>query len=141
MNGQAAPAARVLPVTDDVDTGPYFAGLAGGRLLLRTCLECNTVQHPPLLRCRRCGSWNTEWQDVAPRGSVYSWTITEHQVHPAFPVPYTVVLVDLEDRPDTRLVGYLPGRADLRPGQKLEGWFEHLQSGDVLLQWRPLEEA
>jgi DUF35 OB-fold domain, acyl-CoA-associated len=59
----------------------------------------------------------------------------EHQVHPAYPVPYTVVLVQLDDVA-ARLIGRLPGRPDLAPGQPMQVWFEELD-GAVLPQWAP----
>jgi uncharacterized OB-fold protein len=30
---------------------------------------------------------------------VYSYTVVHHQTHPAFTVPYTIVVVELEDGP------------------------------------------
>src|SRR5262249_316724 len=71
------------------------------------------------------------------RGHLYSWTTAEHQVHPGFPVPYTVVLVQLDDVP-ARFIGYLPGEPELREGQPMEVWFESLEDGVVLPQWRPV---
>ena len=72
---------------------------------------------------------------MSGRGRVYSWTTVEHQVHPAFPVPYTVVLIQLDDVP-ARLVGHLPGAPELVEGQPMEVWFETLDDGVVLPQWR-----
>jgi hypothetical protein len=62
----------------------------------------------------------------------------EHQVHPAYPVPYTVALVELAEAPSARLVTYLPGRPSLHAGQELQAWFDPLENGTVLVQWRPL---
>ncbi len=66
---------------------------------------------------------------------MYSWTVVEHQVHPAFPTPYTVVLVQLDDAP-ARMVGSLAGSADLIEGQPMEVWFETLDDGVVVPQWK-----
>jgi hypothetical protein len=63
----------------------------------------------------------------------------EHPVHPAYPVPYTVALVELSADPAARLVTFLPGRPALRPGQELVAWFEQLENGTVLVQWRPAD--
>ena len=81
------------------------------------CNGCDAVLHVPVAYCHRCGSWDTRWQVVAGTGSLYSWTVVAHQVHPAYPVPYTVVLVELDDHPEARLVGQLPGRPALEAGQ------------------------
>ena len=64
-----------------------------------------------------------------------------HQVHPAYPVPYTVVLVDLDALPGTRFVGQLPGDPELAAGMPMEVWFDELGDVDgravVVPQWRP----
>ena len=80
----------------------------------------------------------SSWKSVAPKGHLYSWTVAEHPVHPAFPVPYTVVLVDVDEAPGARLLGYLPGTPDLVDGQQMEAWFEDAGEGVVLPQWRPV---
>ena len=129
----AAP--RPLPVDDDIDTAGFFEAARRGELVVRVCDACSAVLHMPRAYCRNCGSWAGRWQPVSGRGRVYSWTVVEHQVHPAFPTPYTVVLVQLDDAP-ARLVGYLPGPVDLIEGQPMEVWFETLDDGVVVPQWK-----
>jgi uncharacterized OB-fold protein len=125
-----------VPVTDDVDTGGFFEAAERGELAIRICSRCDAVLHVPVAYCHRCGSWDTRWQAVAGTGRLFSWTVVAHQVHPAFPAPYTVVLVELDDHPEARLVGHLPGRPELQAGQAMEVWFERVN--DVVLpQWRP----
>jgi len=61
-------------------------------------------------------------------------------VHPAYPVPYTIVLVDLDDLPGTRLVSRMPGTPELTAGLPVEVWFEEIGEVDgrpiVLPQWK-----
>jgi uncharacterized protein len=128
---------RLVPCDDDRDTGGFWAAARRGRLAVRVCDGCGTVLHMPRAYCRSCGSWEGHWQEVSGRGRVYSWTTVEHQVHPAYPVPYVVVLVALEDHPEVRLVGHLPGSPELREGQAMRVWFEALDGGVVLPQWEP----
>jgi uncharacterized protein len=128
-------APRPLPVDDDLDTSGFFESARRNELVIRVCDDCGTVLHMPRAYCRACGSWSGRWQPVAGRGRVYSWTVVEHQVHPAFPVPYTIVLVQLDDVP-ARLVGHLPGAADLVDGQPMEVSFETLDDGVVVPQWK-----
>jgi uncharacterized protein len=128
-------APRPLPVDDDIDTGGFFEAARRGELVVRVCDGCGVVLHMPRAYCCSCGSWDGHWQPVAGRGRVYSWTVVEHQIHPAFPTPYTVVLVQLDDAP-ARLVGYLRGSADLIEGQPMEVWFETLDGGVVVPQWK-----
>jgi uncharacterized OB-fold protein len=131
------PGVRPMPVVDDRDTGGFFEAAARGELAIRMCNGCDAVLHVPVAYCHRCGSWDGRWQTVAGTGRLYSSTVVAHQVHPAFPVPYTVVLVELDDHPEARLVGQVPGRLDLVAGQPMEVWFEAVSDNVVLPQWRP----
>jgi hypothetical protein len=130
-------APRPVPVIDDHDTGGFFEAAARGELAIRMCNGCDAVLHMPVAYCHRCGSWEGRWQPTAGTGRLYSWTVVTHQVHPAYPVPYTVLLVELDDHPEARLVGQLPGRPDVEAGQPMEVWFEPVSDGVVLPQWRP----
>jgi len=128
---------RLVPVADDVDTGGHFAAARNQQIAIRRCNGCDAVLHVPVAYCRTCGSWEGRWEAVEGRATLYSWTVVEHQVHPAYPVPYTVVVVDLDDLPGTHLLGRLDGAPDLRAGQPMEAWFEDLTDDVVLPQWRP----
>ena len=127
--------ARLLPVVDDLDTGGFFEAARRHELAIRRCNGCDAVLHMPRMYCYTCGSWEGRWAPVTGTGTVYSWTVVEHQVHPAFPVPHTVVLVALDEVP-ARLVGYLPGAPELTAGDPVEVWFDDLGDGVVLPQWR-----
>jgi uncharacterized OB-fold protein len=137
MSGPTALPDRLLPVTDDHDTGGFFAAAERGELVVRQCDDCDTVLHLPVAYCHQCGSWNGSWRTVAGTARLVSWTSAEHQVHPAYPVPYTIVLVELDDRPGVRFVGYLAGAPQLTDGQPMRVWFERLDDGVVLPQWEP----
>ena len=131
----------LLPVVDDRDTGGFFEAARRGELAVRMCNGCDAVLHLPRAYCHHCGSWDGRWQPVAGTGTVYSWSVIAHQVHPEYPVPYTVVLVELDDYPSVRLIGHLPGTPEVHLGQHLEVWFEELADGIVIPQWRPCASA
>ena len=135
-----AMSSRVLPVVDDPETAGFWAAAAEHRLVVRGCASCGTERHLPRAFCAGCGTVSDHWVEVPPAGRLVSWTVVEHQVHPGYPTPYTVLLVELEGRPGMRMVGQLPGRppAPLTAGQPMEAWFE--QVGDTVLpQWRPTD--
>ena len=137
MSATTSAPRRPLPVTDDHDSGGFWAAAREGKLVVRVCAHCGALLHLPRAYCHQCGTWSEEWKEVSGRGRLTSWTVVEHQVHPAFPVPYTIVLVELDDAPGARLIGQLPGAAALIPGQPMEVWFEDAGEGTVLPQWRP----
>ena len=129
---------RALPETGDPDTGGFFAAAAREELAVCACAACGAVLHLPRAYCAACGSWDTVWRTVSGGGRLYSWTTVEHQAHRAFPVPYTIVLVELDDAPEARLVGYVPGRPELEAGMPMRAWFEPVDDdGTRLPQWRP----
>jgi uncharacterized OB-fold protein len=127
----------LLPVDDDRDTAGFFEAARRGELALRACTRCGEFLHVPRAYCRACGSWEGEWRVVAGSGTLHSWTVADHQVHPAFPTPYTIVLVDVDAAPGVRLVGHLPGSPDLHAGMPMRVRFESLTDGVVVPQWEP----
>jgi uncharacterized OB-fold protein len=129
--------AKILPVTDDPDTGAFFAAAREGMLVVRQCQDCKSGIHPPIAHCPFCGSWNTAWQRASGKGRAYTWTTVQHQLHPAFPTPYTVVAVQLDDIPRVRLIGHLPGSPRLEAGMAMEVFFETDPDGITLPQWKP----
>ena len=125
-----------IPVADDADTGGFWEASAEGVVRVRRCDACAAVLHLPKVYCHLCGSWDSSWQDVEPTGTLYTWTTTYRELRPGFTPPYTVVLVELDDAPGARLVGYLPGEPDLRIGMAMRAEFE--PRGDTtLVQWVP----
>ena len=130
---------RPLPVIDDVDTAGHWEAASRGALAIRVCAECDAVLHMPVAYCRSCGSWRTDWEVVAPRGRIYSWTVVHRQIHPAFPAPYTLALIELLDRPQARLIGYLPGVPELAAGRELVAGFVEID-GISLPEWRLVAE-
>lgn len=126
------------PLTDDDDTGGFFAASKRGAVAVQFCNGCGASLHLPRPYCSSCGSWNVAWRDVSPTATVYSWTVAEHPVHPAFPVPYTVVMVELDDAPGVRLLSYLGGRPELHIGMEMRADFSDVRpDGAVVLQWIP----
>jgi uncharacterized OB-fold protein len=128
----------LLPVDDDFDTGPFFEAARRHELVVQRCNGCDAVLHVPRAYCRACGSWDTRWQPVSGRGTLHAWTVVRHAVHPAYPAPYTVLLVELDaDASGAHMIGALPGTPDLQIDQPLEVWFQELDEGVVLPNWRP----
>jgi uncharacterized OB-fold protein len=127
-----------VPVVDDADTAGFFAAALAGHVAVRHCRDCGVDIHAPRAHCSNCGGWNTAWRPLRGTGRLYSWTVVEHQLLPAFPVPYTIVLVEPDDAPGVRLVGHVPGRLENpAPGQPMHATFDDVRDGVVVPQWRP----
>jgi uncharacterized OB-fold protein len=126
----------VIPAVDDLDTAGWFRAAAEGHLAVCRCSTCDAVLHMPVAYCRHCGGFDGRWTEVAPAGRIYSYTVVTHQVHPDFPVPYTVILVELDELPEVRLVGRLDGRPGVFIGQPVVAEFLELSDNAALPNWR-----
>jgi uncharacterized protein len=63
-------------------------------------------------------------------------------IHPAYPTPYTIVLIELIDEPAVRFLTYLPQAVTLEIGQAMTLTFETLPVDDgekpvALPRWVP----
>jgi len=128
---------RILPQKHDRDTAGFFDAADRRELVYRACSACGSAVHPPRARCSACGSWETSWKQASGRGRLYSWTTVTHQVHPAFPAPYTVFVVELEEAPDVRLVGFIDGAPEVHSGMPMRVRFDETGDGGALPQWEP----
>jgi 3-oxo-4,17-pregnadiene-20-carboxyl-CoA hydratase alpha subunit len=89
----------------DRDTAPFWEAQRGHELRLQQCAQCAAFRFPVTPMCSECRSFDFEWAQCSGRGRIYSYTVVHHQTHPAFPAPYTILLIELEEGP--RLVGQL----------------------------------
>jgi uncharacterized OB-fold protein len=79
----------------------FWQGIREGRLLLQECRRCGHVWHPPADVCRTCQSFEIGWRPVAGTGTLYSYTVVHHPVHPVVEawVPYTLCMIALDEGP------------------------------------------
>lgn len=116
-----------LPLLDD-KTRPFFTS---GKVVVQKCAGCGTVQHPPEDACHNCLGMQFEYPAAKGTGTVYSYTIVHHPVHPLMAdlVPYAVVLVALDDYPHVRYTGNMPGTSpgDVRIGMPVRATFDEVQ--------------
>lgn len=130
------------PAGDGLDA-PFWAGLADDRLLLQRCSRCRGWQWGPEWICHRCHSFDLAFEAVAPVGRIHSYERVWHPVHSALKDqgPYVIVLVELPQADNVRVVGNLVGdpTAAVAIGSPVTGVFEHHADANppfTLLQWR-----
>jgi len=125
----------LTPVGDPL-TAPFWQAARQGRLVIQRCGACGALRWPPLAGCPECRSRDTTWDEVEPRGTIWSFVV----YHRAFAaelkdeIPYTVVMVELDAGP------YLVGRfvADGRPpaiGDRVTAEFAEID-GIPSVRWR-----
>lgn len=83
----------------DRDTAEFWAAQNNHELKFQRCTHCGHVRYLVGPLCPECRSFDFEWTASSGRGVIYSYTVVRHQTHPAFPAPYTVLLVELEEGP------------------------------------------
>jgi uncharacterized OB-fold protein len=138
------PAGLPIPVAEpDGLSAPYWNGLREGRLLVQRCHHCETWQFGPEWLCHQCHQFDPGWQEVEPRGRIYSWERVWHASHDALTgnLPYLAVLVELPDAGHVRMVGNLLGdpMQDVTIDTEVVGVFEHHPDAKPpfsLLQWQ-----
>jgi uncharacterized protein len=129
-------ASAVLPeITPEM--APFWEAARRHELVAQRCHGCGTHRFPAREICSRCLSRDASWEPVSGRGTVFSFTIMHQPYHPAFSVPYAVVVVELNEgaRMLTNLVDCPP--SEIRIGMPVEVLFEDLTAEVTLPKFRP----
>ena len=128
-----------MPADDGLDT-EFWAAVKRHELVVQRCNACQTFQWGPEWVCHHCHSFDIGWAQVSGRGRIYSWERPWHPVHPALvgQGPYLVVLVELPDADNVRMVGNLLGdpMQEVTIGSEVQAVFEdHPDKDATLVQW------
>ena len=125
---------------DGVDQ-PFWDAAREHRLVVQRCDACGNTQFPPEVVCTACQSRDLSWEELAPTGTLTSFTRVWHPVVPALAdqIPYLVGVVEVA--PGARMIGNIlgdPHRTDLAFDMRMEAVFEdHGEAEVTLIQWRP----
>ena len=119
----------------DIDSAPFFDGLARHGLVILRCPECCTFVHPPQASCPRCLSLELRPEAVSGRGTVYSFTVANREFAPGIKPPYVVAVVDLEEQDSLRFVTNLVNLTvgEARIGLPVRVVFCDLEGADATL--------
>lgn len=126
------PPKRPIPVPDDLTRG-FWDASARGKLAVQRCQKCGFYNHPPRVLCGACASDEVKYEDVSGRGRIYTWAVMRMQSVAGFEqsVPYTTLLVELEEQTKLLLAGYVPGEGEgLSIGAPVEVFFEDIAGSD-----------
>ncbi len=129
-----------LPDVHEWDTREWWAHVKQHRLVVQRCTPCGTFRHPPMPVCHACHSFEYEWHPVSGKGVVFSYIIAHHAPSAVYRdlVPYNVVMVELPDAGNVRIVGNLLDVPldDIEVGMAVEVAFEDVNNEVTLTQWR-----
>lgn len=116
---------------------PHWDGCREGVLRYQRCRDCGAAVFIPQPVCTGCFGDGLEWATSSGRGTVYSHTVVHRPQQPAFAVPYTVVIVELEEGwyMLSNLLECEPG--ELRIGLPVEVVFREMSPEITLPYFRP----
>jgi uncharacterized OB-fold protein len=126
----------VLPDVTDALTAPFWAGTARGVLRVQRCTDCTHLRWPPAPLCPACQSFDADWVEVDPAGTLISYCVYHRAFDKAFAdlVPYAVGYVQLTAGP--RLHGLLTGPLDgLAVDAPVAGVFETVSDDVTFVRW------
>lgn len=137
------PGIPILKASRDDDNRPFWEAIDQHRFVLQRCAACNRYMQPPRPMCPECRSMDTlEWVESAGRGEIYSYVnfTTDRMAYPAMKVPYSVVLVEMEE--GVRLVSNM---IDLEPdevriGLPVEVVFDDISEDLTLFKFKVRED-
>jgi hypothetical protein len=127
---------RTVPAPDR-DTAPYWAGLADGRFLMQRCNECGRWTWPARPLCSGCHGEDLAWEQALGTGEVYSWVVTHQPYAPdlAALVPYTVVLVRVDEQADILIPGRFISDVEVQQGLRVRAVTERVADEVGVLCW------
>lgn len=121
---------RAIPPRPTSATEPFWAACDAGRLTMSRCAACGHLFHFPRPFCIECGSEDVALETMSGEGRIFSLTSVAMSFYGSTwqdQVPYTVVLVDLDEGPRmaSRLIGADHGEA--RIGERVRVVFPEIE--------------
>lgn len=127
------------PPAPDLDSAPFWDACKEHRLVVRACSDCGRGHYPPGPSCPWCTSWNIEWKQAAPTGSVRSVVVFRHPFLPQLrdALPYAILRVMLDEYPDAVMHGRLVGSdpAAIHIDDRVAVAWQDAGGGYVLPNW------
>lgn len=91
QSNEAAP--RLTDPPENPESTPFYDAAAEGRFIGRRCTDCGRFHWYPRPICPFCRG-ATEWAELSPAGTVYSYSVSRRS-RP----PYAIAYVTLDDGP------------------------------------------
>jgi hypothetical protein len=128
----------------DPMTQPFWDAAKDDRLVVPKCTNCDTFRLPPSPFCFCCQRRGVEWVELPGTGTIYSFTVVRHPLHPdlAEACPYVSGVVELDGtqgagaRMLVNIIDVDP--ATVRIGDRVEIVFEHVNDEMSTPRFRPI---
>ena len=88
---------------------PYWAACNEERFVMQRCKACQKFRWHPAPLCTHCSDERYVWAPLSGRGTVVTWTVITHPIHPAAvaKVPYVVAQIELDEQHGLTLISNL----------------------------------
>ena len=104
----------------------YWRNLEDGKFTLPRCSGCKNWTWPAHFRCGQCGSWEFEWVELEPKGSIFTYTRSRYAFDRVLErkddVPYVTIVAEIPEANNVRVMGVMKGdEAGLKIGAEVRG--------------------
>jgi uncharacterized OB-fold protein len=143
MVTEYVPGIPIMAPFVDLDNQSFWDAVKRHELVLQRCRDCGDFYQIPRPMCPQCRSMETlEWVPSSGRGQIYSYVTftSDRMAYPAMKIPYTVVLVELEEgvRLTSNVVDMTP--EDVYIGMPVEVVFEDINDNLTLYKFKRRHE-
>lgn len=92
--------AEVNIASNDPEHLEFLQAAGRGEFVLQQCGNCERLRYPIGNACPFCTALEWSWAPVSGRGTIYSYEVVTHPIHPSFRgvVPYVIALVELDEQ-------------------------------------------
>jgi hypothetical protein len=128
----------------DATTKPFWDAALEGRLVAPRCTGCGTFVLPPQPFCFQCQGESFAWTELPGTGTVYSFTVVRHPLHPrlADVVPYVSGVIELDGTQGAgaRVLANITDcdPESVRIGDRVRVWFDRVSDTLALPRFEPL---
>ena len=126
----------------DRHSEPFWLAAVEGRVSVPKCDACGTFVVPPKPYCFECLGQAFTWVDLPGTGTIYTFTVVRHPLHPGLNdvVPYVSGIIELDGTQGAgaRLMGNIVGcdPEAVKIGDRVEVAFEPLGGTYAMLRFR-----
>jgi uncharacterized OB-fold protein len=131
----------------DERTKPFWDAAVDGKLRMPKCDSCGTFVIPPKPYCFECLGQQFTWVDLPGTGTIYTFTVVRHPLHPGLAdvVPYVSGIIEMDGTQGAgaRLMGNIVNcdPNTVKVGDKVEVVFEPLGDDYVMMRFKRLDAA
>jgi len=117
---------------------PFWDAAAKHELVCQACVACGTMRMPPTPVCWNCRSDDCEYKTLPGTGTIFTYSTTYFTAStasvPKEEVPYTVLVVELDEGRGCRFIGVLVSGQSGEPeiGGRVKVQWEDTADGDSI---------